>query len=65
MPVEIRNENGHYYPHVTIKGIVVRMMVDTGASLVSLSAADARRVGIDPQSLQFTALEGKAPQPLG
>ena len=56
MPVEIRNENGHYYPHVTINGMVVRMMVDTGASLVSLSAADARRVGIDPQSLQFTGV---------
>jgi aspartyl protease family protein len=54
--VEIRNENGHYYPHVTINGTVVRMMVDTGASVVSLSAADARRVGIDTQSLQFTGV---------
>ena len=29
-------------------------MADTGATLVALSAEDARKVGIDPQSLQFT-----------
>ena len=33
------------------------MMADTGATVVSLSAEDARQIGIDPQSLQFT---GKA-----
>ena len=54
---KIRSENGHYYPRVTINGIGVRMVVDTGATVVALSAEDARKIGIDPQSLQFT---GKA-----
>ena len=51
---KIRNEGGHYYPRVTINGTPVRLMADTGATLVALSAEDARKVGIDPQSLQFT-----------
>jgi clan AA aspartic protease (TIGR02281 family) len=54
---KIRSENGHYYPRVTINGIAVRMMADTGATVVSLSPEDARQIGINPQSLQFT---GKA-----
>ena len=52
---KIRSEDGkHYYPRVTINGTPVRLMADTGATLVALSAEDARKVGIDPQSLQFT-----------
>jgi len=54
---KIRSENGHYFPRVTINGVALPMMADTGATVVSLSAEDARRIGIDPQSLQFT---GKA-----
>ena len=30
------------------------MVADTGETLISLSAEDARKVGVDPQSLQFT-----------
>ena len=51
---KIRSEDGHYYPRVTINGTPVRLMADTGATVVALSAEDARKVGIDPQSLQFT-----------
>ena len=52
---KIRSEDGkRYYPRVTINGTPVRMVADTGATIVALSAADARKVGIDPQSLQFT-----------
>ena len=51
---KIRSEGGHYYPRVTINGTPVRLMADTGATVVALSAEDARKVGIDPQSLQFT-----------
>jgi clan AA aspartic protease (TIGR02281 family) len=52
---KIRSEDGkHYYPRVIINGTPVRMLADTGATLVALSAEDARKVGIDPQSLQFT-----------
>jgi aspartyl protease family protein len=55
--VKIRSEGAHYYPRVTINGTPVRMVADTGATFVTLSTEDARKVGIDPRSLQFT---GKA-----
>jgi len=50
---KIRSENGHYFPRVTINGVALPMMADTGATVVSLSAEDARQIGIDPQSLQI------------
>ena len=37
---------GHYLVHPTIDGYRIRMMVDTGASLVALTAEDARALGI-------------------
>jgi clan AA aspartic protease (TIGR02281 family) len=46
--------NGHRYPKVTINGRPVRMMVDSGASIVSLTEKDARKVGLNPQSLPMT-----------
>ena len=52
--VKIRSEGAHYYPRVTINGTPVRLMADTGATLVTLSTEDARKVGIDPRSLQVT-----------
>ena len=61
---KIRSENGHYYPRVTINGIGVRMVVDTGATVVALSAEDARKIGIDPQSLQFTGKANSANGPM-
>src|SRR5690606_7594403 len=36
-----------------VNGTHIRFMVDTGASDVALTAADARRLGIDPQSLAY------------
>lgn len=38
---------GHFYSTASINGVAVRAVVDTGASLVALSPAAARRVGID------------------
>ena len=52
-PVPV-SEDGHFYPKVTINGTPVRLMVDTGATVVSLSAEDARKIGINPQTLRFT-----------
>jgi aspartyl protease family protein len=45
--------DGHFYANVTIDGVPMRLMVDTGASSIALSAEDARRIGIDPQSLDY------------
>jgi aspartyl protease family protein len=38
---------GHYLVEGSINGGNVRMLLDTGATLVALPAADARRLGID------------------
>lgn len=38
---------GHFYTTGTINGTSVRFMVDTGATMISLGATDARRIGLD------------------
>ena len=38
---------GHFYTTGNINGTSVRFIVDTGASMISLGAADARRIGLD------------------
>jgi aspartyl protease family protein len=41
------DERGHFFAQGMINGSQVRMLVDTGASLIALPAADAQRMGID------------------
>lgn len=41
------DSQGHYISDGQVNGQHIRFLVDTGATLVSLSAADARRMGID------------------
>jgi aspartyl protease family protein len=41
-----REGNGHFYVHAKVNGVLVRFMVDTGASGVALTEEDAERVGI-------------------
>ena len=48
-----RAEDGHYYLTLTIDGIKVKFMADTGATNVVLSDSDARRLGIDPDGLAY------------
>lgn len=43
---------GHFLTTGYINGISVPFLVDTGASLISLGANDARRMGIDPSKGQ-------------
>jgi aspartyl protease family protein len=38
---------GHFFAEGQINGLPIRFLVDTGASMVVLPAADARRVGVD------------------
>lgn len=38
---------GHFFTAGSINGRTVRFLVDTGASMISLGAGDARRLGID------------------
>ena len=44
------DERGHFQVDGTINGGHMRFLVDTGATLVSLSASDAQRLGIDYRS---------------
>lgn len=41
------DHGGHYYAEGAINGIPMRFLVDTGATMVSLGASDARRLGIN------------------
>lgn len=45
--------NGHFEARITVDGVAVRAVVDTGASTTVLSAADARAVGVDPADLDY------------
>jgi aspartyl protease family protein len=49
------NERGHVIVDAAVNGAPVRMLVDTGASFVALTPADARAAGIDPDHLLYSA----------
>jgi aspartyl protease family protein len=52
--IELRRaSDGHFHAEALVNGVPVRFLVDTGASELVLSAADAARVGIDPGDLAF------------
>ncbi len=42
-----RESDGHFYANVTVAGAPLRMMVDTGASVIALTAADAQAAGLN------------------
>ncbi len=45
----IADARGHYTMQGSINGTSMNFLVDTGATFVSLGAADAKRAGIDPR----------------
>lgn len=50
-----RSGDGHFYVEADVNGTPVRFLVDTGASTVALSEADARKAGIafDPSTYEL------------
>jgi aspartyl protease family protein len=48
-----RGRDSHFQADGVVNGSAVRFLVDTGASSTVLSAADARRIGIDTQALSY------------
>ncbi len=52
--VIMRNGDGHFAVRTGVDGVAMMMMVDTGASLVTLTPEDAARIGIDAATLNFT-----------
>ena len=48
-----KGADGHFWAEATVDGKAVRFLVDTGATAVSLSLADAQRLGIDTDKLTY------------
>ena len=48
-----RAPDGHYYLVADVNGAMVEFVVDTGATDIVLSEADARRAGFDPVNLDY------------
>jgi aspartyl protease family protein len=46
MAILYADRNGHFMADVQVRGIPIRTLVDTGATLVSFSAEDAARFGL-------------------
>jgi aspartyl protease family protein len=55
-----RSADGHYYLTLQVNGTPVTFLVDTGASQVVLTPKDAKRIGIDPDTLAFTSTANTA-----
>lgn len=47
------SDDGHYWADAKIDGRRIRMMVDTGASMIALTRDDARRIGLQMGDLDF------------
>lgn len=49
-----KGADGHYWADAEIEGRAVRVMIDTGATVVALTLDDARRLGVTPNEADFT-----------
>jgi aspartyl protease family protein len=49
-----KSADGHYWADGLVDGKTVRFLVDTGASAVALTPADAHHLGIDTSGLKFS-----------
>jgi aspartyl protease family protein len=52
--VIIRAMDGHFGVRARIEDVPMMLLVDTGASFVTLTTTDAARIGVDTASLRFT-----------
>jgi aspartyl protease family protein len=52
--------DGHYYLTLELNGVPVDFIVDTGATDMVLTRADAARIGLDPAGLAYTGIAGTA-----
>lgn len=49
----VKAEDGHFWAEANVDGRRVRLLVDTGATAVALTLADAKRLGVDTDRLSF------------
>ena len=59
-----RERDGHYYAEVQVDGQPFRMLVDTGASVIALTAEDAEAMGLSWQEDQVRAVAQGASGPV-
>jgi aspartyl protease family protein len=59
-----RAPNGHFYAEANVNGQPVRLLVDTGATCVALTVADAQRIGVAFSPNEFTVVGTGASGPL-
>ena len=52
--VVTNRRGGHFLVDAVVNGVAIEFLVDTGASTVILTPADARRLGFEPAYLEFT-----------
>lgn len=59
----LKAADGHYWADALIEGRAVRVMVDTGASVVALTRADAARLGLKlaPSDFSGTVITASGP----
>jgi aspartyl protease family protein len=55
-----RANDGHFHVEAMVDGIRIDFLVDTGASGIMLSPADAHRLGFDPAELDYSVLTSTA-----
>lgn len=48
-----READGHYWARADIDGTSIKLLVDTGASIVALTWRDAQRLRLNPNELDF------------
>jgi aspartyl protease family protein len=49
-----KGRDGHYWAEADVNGSRVRFLVDTGASAVALTMADAKRLGFETDKLSYS-----------
>jgi aspartyl protease family protein len=59
-----RMENGHFYAEASVNGQPVHLVVDTGATSVALTVADAQRIGIPFSTSEFDVIGSGASGPV-
>jgi aspartyl protease family protein len=59
-----RMPNGHFYADAAVNGQPVRVVVDTGATTVALTIADAQRIGVPFSQSEFSVVGSGASGPV-
>jgi aspartyl protease family protein len=51
--VLLRHEDGHFYADAMVNGQLIHFLVDTGASMIALTASDAQKIGMNFSPNEF------------